>query len=243
MLDIHISQILLDPCYVNVVDISVAINITVSQQDINIDIDSHIRQISQDDRAVSVVDVTVVVHIAEQVHLNSLGRRLCRSFGGNVRCGGIGEGSNTADLLSGSYFAVEYDAGEVLISRGNSGQAVSDLCGARSGNLIVRDDQQRILLVEYEAVVNVRGGSVILDRTVGDSRNSVVAEYAIAESGMPLVTLDESLASEEYGIAFRKNDVKLTDEVQKILEEMAADGTVARISTAWFGSDITVIGN
>ncbi len=73
--------------------------------------------------------------------------------------------------------------------------------------------------------------------------DSVVAEYAIAESGMPLVTLDESLASEEYGIAFRKNDVKLTDEVQKILEEMAADGTVARISTAWFGSDITVIGN
>ena len=72
--------------------------------------------------------------------------------------------------------------------------------------------------------------------------DSVVAEYAIAESGMPLVLLDESLASEEYGIAFRKQDAQLTDAVQKTLEEMAADGTVARISTAWFGSDITVIG-
>ena len=72
--------------------------------------------------------------------------------------------------------------------------------------------------------------------------DSVVAEYAIKESGFPLALLDESLASEEYGIAFRKQDVKLTNEVQKILEEMAADGTVDRISTSWFGSDITVIG-
>lgn len=72
--------------------------------------------------------------------------------------------------------------------------------------------------------------------------DSIVAEYAIELSKMPLVLLEESLASEEYGIAFRKNDVQLTDAVQKALEDMAADGTVARISSAWFGSDITVIG-
>ena len=72
--------------------------------------------------------------------------------------------------------------------------------------------------------------------------DSIVAEYAIELSKMPLVLLEESLASEEYGIAFRKNDVQLTGAVQKALEDMAADGTVARISSAWFGSDITVIG-
>jgi len=36
--------------------------------------------------------------------------------------------------------------------------------------------------------------------------------------------------------------VKLRDEVQRILEEMASDGTVASISAKWFGSDISVIG-
>ena len=72
--------------------------------------------------------------------------------------------------------------------------------------------------------------------------DSVVADYAIELSGMPLVLLDEPLASEEYGIAFRKGDVQLAEEVQRILEEMAADGSVARISSVWFGSDITVIG-
>lgn len=70
----------------------------------------------------------------------------------------------------------------------------------------------------------------------------IVANYAIKTSGKPFEVLSEGLAPEEYGIAFRKEDVKLSEEVQKILEEMAADGTVAKISEKWFGSDITVIG-
>lgn len=71
--------------------------------------------------------------------------------------------------------------------------------------------------------------------------DSIVAEYSIELSQLPLTLLDESLASEEYGIAFRKNDVQLTQAVQKALDDMAADGTVNRISSKWFGSDITVI--
>lgn len=70
----------------------------------------------------------------------------------------------------------------------------------------------------------------------------VVAEYSIKTSGLPFHTLEETLAPEEYGIAFRKGDKKLTDEVQRILEEMAADGTVAQICNKWFGADISVIG-
>ncbi len=70
----------------------------------------------------------------------------------------------------------------------------------------------------------------------------IVANYAIATSGKPFVVLEEQLSPEEYGIAFRKNDVKLTDAVQQTLEAMYADGTVEKISTKWFGSDITSIG-
>ena len=122
----------------------------------------------------------------------------------------------------------------IALQSGSSAEdAVNDSPDFKAGvkELVFLD--QNLMALNDLAIGGVDG--VVMD--------SVVAEYAIAESGMPLVTLDESLASEEYGIAFRKNDVKLTDEVQKILEEMAADGTVARISTAWFGSDITVIGN
>ena len=70
----------------------------------------------------------------------------------------------------------------------------------------------------------------------------VVGNYNIKTSGKNFVVLNENLSTEEYGIGFRKSDVKLRDEVQKILEEMAADGTVATISEKWFGTDISVIG-
>lgn len=69
-----------------------------------------------------------------------------------------------------------------------------------------------------------------------------VANDNIKRSGKDFKILDEHLSSEKYGIGFRKNDQALRDEVQKHLEEMAADGTMARISTDWFGGDITVIG-
>lgn len=70
----------------------------------------------------------------------------------------------------------------------------------------------------------------------------VVAEYSIKQSGFAMHALSESLADEEYGVAFRKNDIALTEEVQKTLEEMAKDGTVAAICEKWFGTDISTIG-
>lgn len=72
--------------------------------------------------------------------------------------------------------------------------------------------------------------------------DSIVAAYDITQSGKDLAIVDGVLAKEAYGIAFRKNDLKLRDAVQATLEEMAEDGTVEAISKKWFGSDITVIG-
>ena len=70
----------------------------------------------------------------------------------------------------------------------------------------------------------------------------VVGNYNIKTSGKNFIVLSESLASEKYGVGFRRNDKLLRDEVQKILEDMAKDGTVAAISNKWFGADISVIG-
>lgn len=71
--------------------------------------------------------------------------------------------------------------------------------------------------------------------------DSVVANYEITTTGKPFTVLPDGLSPEEYAIGFRKNDQALRDEVQKILSEMKADGTVAEISTKWFGSDVTTI--
>jgi polar amino acid transport system substrate-binding protein len=42
-----------------------------------------------------------------------------------------------------------------------------------------------------------------------------------------------------FGIGFAKENQQLRDEVQKVLNEMKADGTMGKISEKWFGKDIT----
>ena len=56
------------------------------------------------------------------------------------------------------------------------------------------------------------------------------------------LTYTISLNFEEYGVGFLKGNKTLRDKVQKTLEEMAKDGTMAKISNKWFGADVTTIG-
>ena len=88
-----------------------------------------------------------------------------------------------------------------------------------------------------QAMMELEMGSI--DAIVMDE---IVARYEIQTSGKPFAILDQPVASEEYGVGFLKGNTALRDEVQKTLEDMAADGTMARISNKWFGSDVTIIG-
>ena len=54
------------------------------------------------------------------------------------------------------------------------------------------------------------------------------------------VTLPEDFGSEEYAIGFRPGDVALAKEVQRILDEMCADGTADTISQKWFSTNLIV---
>ena len=70
----------------------------------------------------------------------------------------------------------------------------------------------------------------------------IVAGYQIKQRNADFKILDDSLSEEEYGIGFKKGNTELRDKVQGALEEMAADGTLAKISDEWFGEDVTMIG-
>ena len=70
----------------------------------------------------------------------------------------------------------------------------------------------------------------------------IVAGYQIKQRNADFKILDDSLSEEEYGIGFKKGNTGLRDKVQGALEEMAADGTLAKISDEWFGEDVTTIG-
>lgn len=72
--------------------------------------------------------------------------------------------------------------------------------------------------------------AVVIDKVFGD--------YYIAENGEgKLTTLAEQLADEEYGIAFKKGNQQLADQILGALDELVKDGTAAKISQKWFGED------
>jgi len=59
------------------------------------------------------------------------------------------------------------------------------------------------------------------------------------KSNQKLRIIGESLATEQYGVGFRLEDVALRDKVNDTLYQMKQDGTMANISQTWFGKDVT----
>lgn len=70
--------------------------------------------------------------------------------------------------------------------------------------------------------------------------DEVVADYYMAQN--PGLKTVASLAKESYGVGFALGNSALRDKVETTLQEMAADGTMKKISEEWFGKDITTIG-
>ena len=85
----------------------------------------------------------------------------------------------------------------------------------------------------------------MMDLTIGGSDAVVmdeeVARYYMEKDKGKYKLLSDSLADEKYVIGFRKGDTALCQEVEKQLKAMKEDGTLAKISTTWFGSDVTTI--
>lgn len=51
--------------------------------------------------------------------------------------------------------------------------------------------------------------------------------------------LENSITSEKYAVAVRRNDSELRDSFEKALKAMKSDGTSAQISKIWFDKDMT----
>ena len=140
----------------------------------------------------------------------------------------------------------------VVVNADSSIASLADLQGAvvavqkDSSGLAALEDNAELMssfaeLIQVDdylnAMMELESGAV--DAIVMDE---IVARYQIQESGSNFVVLDESVASEEYGVGFALDNTELRDRVQETLEQMAEDGTLAEISTEWFGEDITTIG-
>ncbi len=139
-----------------------------------------------------------------------------------------------------------------VVKSSSSVKSLSDLAGKKVGIQAGSSAAEAVYANEafassLDEVVEVKDNlTALMDLEIGGVDAVVldlfVANDNIKRSGKDFRILETALSSEEYGVGFRKDDHALRNEVQKILEEMAADGTMAAISTDWFAGDITVIG-
>ncbi|WP_243358839.1 amino acid ABC transporter substrate-binding protein [Fundidesulfovibrio terrae] len=75
-------------------------------------------------------------------------------------------------------------------------------------------------------------------RLAGVVIDNVSGRYFVATNPGKYKVLHGFITKEPFGVAFRKADKDLKDMVQKTLDQMVADGTMAKISKKWFGEDI-----
>ncbi len=115
-------------------------------------------------------------------------------------------------------------------------QADSSAEAALAGDEIASKVKEVVKFPDNIAALNDltagRVDAVILDE--------VVANYYAAKDPEGFKVLDDSLAAEDYGIGFKKDNTELHDKVVAALGAMQADGTTAQISEKWFGKDIFV---
>lgn len=134
----------------------------------------------------------------------------------------VGKDSGIASYadLAGKIVAVQADSSALAALTENED-------GSNDENIALAESFEKLVEVpDYNtAFMNLEAGAVdAIAMDIG------VAQYQLEQRGDAFVILDGTLAAEQYGIGFKLGNSELRDAVQKTLDEMAADGTFAKIA-------------
>ena len=140
----------------------------------------------------------------------------------NIQVVVVGKDSGIASYadLAGKIVAVQADSSALAALTENED-------GSNEENIALAESFEKLVEVpDYNtAFMNLEAGAVdAIAMDIG------VAQYQLEQRGDAFVILDGTLAAEQYGIGFKLGNTELRDAVQKTLDEMAADGTFAKIA-------------
>lgn len=143
----------------------------------------------------------------------------------NIQVVVVGKDSGIASYadLAGKIVAVQADSSALAALTENED-------GSNEENIALAESFEKLVEVpDYNtAFMNLEAGAVdAIAMDIG------VAQYQLEQRGDDFVILDGTLAAEQYGIGFKLGNTELRDAVQKTLDEMAADGTFAKIAEKW----------
>jgi cystine transport system substrate-binding protein len=122
-------------------------------------------------------------------------------------------------------------------------QSINDVKGKKAGQTTTSNygkmaQEAGATIVPYEDMM-----TAMRDVAAGRIDLSMNDRLAIAEmmkqTKLPLKTVGEQVEKSSSAFAFPKESKKLVDEVNKALEDMKKDGTLAKISNKYFGTDVS----
>ncbi|MXQ55089.1 transporter substrate-binding domain-containing protein [Shimazuella alba] len=131
---------------------------------------------------------------------------------------------------------------QIVVKNDNTSiKTLQDVKGKKSGQTTTSNygkmaQDAGATIVPYEDMM-----SAMRDVAAGRIEMSMNDRLAIAEmmkqTKLPLKTVGEPVEKSSSAFAFPKDSKKLVDEVNKALEDMKKDGTLAKISNKYFGID------
>lgn len=132
---------------------------------------------------------------------------------------------------------------DIVSEKSLAGKVVATQSGGTTEEYFDNNDVLRNTFKDYKkysdyvaAFMDLTNGRV--DVVVGDE---ITGRYLMNKQMDAIEAVDAPVGPiSNFGIGFAKDNTKLRDEVQKVLDDMKKDGTMKKISEAWFGKDITL---
>ena len=132
---------------------------------------------------------------------------------------------------------------DIVDERSLAGKIVGTQSGGTTEEYIDGNETLKNSLKEYKkygdfvsAFMDLKNGR--LDAVIGDE---ITGRYNMGKYPGVFDAIDIAIGPvSNFGIGFSKENTKLRDEVQKVLNEMKADGTSGKISETWFGKNIMI---
>ena len=124
------------------------------------------------------------------------------------------------------------------------GKVVAAQTGSTAVDAIEAEPEVMATFKDGKPVTYESNNDVLMDLEAGrvDAAvaDEIIIRYYISKKGEEKYKiLEEDFGEEEYGVGMRKGDTAMVEAFNKAYKELKEDGTVAEISTKWFGEDIT----
>lgn len=138
-----------------------------------------------------------------------------------------------------------YSTPQIIVKKGSTfnPESLADLKGKRVGSSLGSNYEQQLKAAGGINIVTYPGAAEVLadlvtGRIDAGYNDKLLVSYLIKSQNLPIKGAGLGKA-DSMGIALKKNNPGLKAAIDKALLQLKADGTYARISRQWFGTDVS----